>query len=197
MSTTPFTEFYSDAEAGPEDVVCCYLQRLFASTPRLVAIFGADGIEFVPMLGIDFRQPPRLQIGYAAAATEDSAPTRTDTREVRIIIRLRHNWESWEPLLAGPPQDDEWPWAKPSLSAVENDILTAVKQAKKLATTINGQSVQLVHDGPTVGPFQDGGMVSDQGGAVLMMHRDCRVSYGVEINHDTGLIGNVAAALAG
>lgn len=202
MTGNPFPNVFSFDDLGPEDAVCYYLRHVLANDAILRNLFGADKIQVVPTLdGLDWTNPPQLQIGYDAATEEDSFPTSTDSREVRLIIRIRHDWQTWAPIASGEPRGSglpEWPFddMTPSLSTLENHILTLVKNKRHLATVINGQQGNLVSDGPGIGPFAPAGMDEPREGDGFAFRRDCRVSYQVKIDHTTGRLVDVKRLLA-
>lgn len=191
------TSHFTAAEAGPEDVVVAKIQRLLAGDAKLAEIFGPDRIESVPLPDApDWRDAPRLQIFHGAVDEEDQFPSSTDRRRVAIIVRIRLDWREWEPMASGPPVGDLWSAVVPSLSTLENHVLTVIKAAKLLPETVNGEQVQLVAAAPAIGPFQSAGADPDprDGSDGIVFLRDCRALYEVDLDHETGLIRNVVKA---
>jgi hypothetical protein len=190
------TEHFGPAEAAPEDVLVCKIQRVLAADERLQIVFGAERIEAVPILAPDYRNMPRLQVAHDLAPEEVGAPGRVDIRKVSLVLRILVDWPEWKPLRKGLPTDP-WPWAQPSLATVETWILTAIKNARHLAEVVNGVDVQLAQKGPIVGPFATAGVVEHPqmpGTGTVVVMRECRVTYEVAVDHLSGLLKNVVAA---
>ena len=191
------TSHFTAAEAGPEDVLVAKVQRILAGDAKLVAIFGADRIEGIPLPDApDWRDGPRLQIFHGAVPEEIAHPSSADRRQVAIIVRIRFDWREWEPMVKGAPVAP-WPYAVPSLSTVENHVLTVLKAARFLKEVMpSGKEEQLVQKRPSVGPFQTAGADPDprEGSDAIVFLRDCRVLYEVDIDHETGLIRNTLPA---
>lgn len=190
------TEHFTAEEAGPEDVLIAKVQRTLAADDKLVAIFGAERIEAVPLPDApDWRDGPRLQIFHGAVPAEDQFPGNADKRQVAIIVRIRFDWREWEPMVTGQPVEP-WPYAVPSLATVENHVLTVLKAARQLAEVVNGEDIQLVSKAPIIGPFQSAGADPDprEGSDAVVFLRDCRALYEVLLDHPTGRLLNVVLA---
>lgn len=192
------TAHFTAAEAGPEDVLVAKIQRILAGDAKLVAIFGADRIEGIPLPDApDWRDGPRLQVFHGAVPEEQQFPGNADRRQVAIIVRIRLDWREWEPMVKGSPVAP-WPYAVPSLATLENQVLTTLKAARQLAEVINGEDVQLAAKAPTIGPFQTAGADPDpHNPESIVFLRDCRALYEVLLDHPTGRLLNVVKAGAG
>ena len=186
---------FTAAEAGPEDVLACRLQRLFAADPRLVSIFGARGIEALPELyPFDFTDLPKLQVAPTLSTEGEFVPGDREVRPVELTVRIRYEQVEWEPLLVGAPIG-EWPYViAPSMSTLVRHVIALITASRELLVEVGGEQVALVSPGEwRFGPVSWTPDQDPRDEQRWAFNRDIRVTTNARLN-SAGLFENVVAA---